>query len=220
MPDQTIQNIGPDGSNYTEVPATRGSFDPPVAKKGDPAEQGDKTCAKAAGQGTTGSRGLTGYTGGNGGGGGNASSINLTIDEMNGHYTLLTQGGKGGNGGKGGKGGPGQTGGPGGDGTADCGGGPQGQGGPGGTGGTGGGAGRGGDAGAIIVRYKTGSPTFDAKAIAGVHGNQGPGGDGGDPGQGNPNGGVGDGGPSGPQPTDADNGKPGQIVINGTKVTG
>ncbi|HWF52538.1 MAG TPA: hypothetical protein VG294_17990 [Solirubrobacteraceae bacterium] len=220
MPDQTIQNIGQNGADYPNVPATRGSVDPPVAAKGSDGQQGDKKCDRGAGQGTTGTTGLTGYTGGNGGNGGNASSITMTITEMSGHYTLLTQGGNGGKGGIGGKGGPGQTGGPGGSGTSDCGGGPQGGGGPGGKGGTGGMAGKGGDAGAIIIRYQTGSPTFDAKAIAGVHSVQGSGGGGGDPGEGNPKGGLGDGGDTGPNPTDADNGKPGSILINGVKVQG
>ena len=218
MPDTTIQNIGQDGKDYTDIPATRGSFDPPQAKKGTAGQQGDKTCNVAAGKGDDGTTGLTGYTGGNGGNGGRANSINITVDEMSGNYTLLTQGGNGGKGGKGGKGGPGQTGGEGGDGTDNCPKGPQGTGGKGGPGGQGGNAGKGGDAGSIYVRYKTGSPTFNAKAIAGVHANQGVGGDGGD--AGTPNGGGGDGGPSGPQPTDADNGKPGTITINGTKVSG
>src|SRR2546423_9403112 len=119
MADQTIQNIGQNGADYTNVPATRGSVDPSVAGKGTAAQQGDKSCARGAGQGVGGTTGITGWTGGNGGNGGNANSINLTIAEMNGHYTLLTQGGNGGKGGIGGKGGPGQIGGPGGDGTAN-----------------------------------------------------------------------------------------------------
>jgi hypothetical protein len=217
MPDQTFQNIGQDGQDYTDIPAARGSFDPPKADAGTPGQDGDKSCSVGAGQGHTGTTGLTGYTGGNGGIGVSSNNITLTISEMSGNYTLLTQGGNGGKGGKGGKGGPGQTGGDGGASTSQCGTGPQGQGGPGGTGGTGGKFGTGGDAGNIYVKYQTGNPTFNATVRAGRAGLPGPGGDGGDRGAGNPLGGIGDGGGLGPTPTDADNGKAGSVFINGVK---
>ena len=217
MPDQTIQNIGQDGKDYTDIPATRGSLPQPKADPGSAGQDGDKSCAVGATQGHTGTQGLTGYNGGDGGIGVSSNTISLTITEMSGNYTLLTQGGNGGKGGKGGKGGPGQIGGDGGAGTSQCGAGAQGQGGPGGIGGTGGKFGTGGDSGDIIVRYQTGNPTFNATSKAGVAGTSGPGGDGGDGGAGNPPGGTGDGGPTGPTPTAADNGKAGSITINGVK---
>jgi hypothetical protein len=209
-----ITQKGTDGKSYSDIPPDQGDFDPPKAAQGTSGSDKGKNCGINAGTGATGATGLPGKPGGNGGNGGDAQMINLTIDEMIGHYVLHTIGGNGGNGGRGGKGGKGQTGGDGGVKSSYCVQGPQGQGGKGGKGGKGGQGGNGGNAGRIYVNYRSGNPTFELLIQAGVAGLPGAGGSGGDGGDGNPKGGKGEGGDLGDE---GKNGLNGDIFINGKK---
>jgi len=219
MADTTIQNIGPDGPDYSTSPPPPypGDYNPPQAAKGTNASDDGKKCGTGAGDGSPGHQGYTGNAGTGGGKGGPAGQIKFTVDIMQGNYVFATIGGKGGGGQIGGPGGKGQIGGAGGDGSSHCGSGKQGPGGQGGQGGPGGQGGDGGDAGEIYITYNTAKsippPTISAKVTPGAGGKSNNGGDGGGGGQGNPDGGK---GPGGAMPTNpGKGGANGQIYVNG-----